>query len=129
MILNPDSSKSGFQPVLRNDHFLCAYITHSSQYAYGKVWAVKRHLNSQEVFVLLKGKGTLLTADPDWTDRRITELIPGVPFCVDAGIWHYLAVTEDALVYVTENNDVTAQNSEVMQLEEPYEILCGISDV
>lgn len=128
MFLHRNGDKHGFQPMLRNDHFLCAYITHSSQYAYGKVTAVKRHLTSQEVFVLLEGRGTVLTAKPDFSEMHTEELKRGVPFCVEAGIWHYLALTEDAVVFVVENSDVTAQNSEEKQLEEPYEILCGISD-
>lgn len=128
MFLNPVSGQEGFQRILLNDHFLCAYITHSSKYAYGKITSVKRHLTSQEVFVLLEGKGTVLTAQPDWSEKSIVELKKGTPFCVDAGMWHYLAVSEDAVVFVIENSDVTAQNSEEKYLEEPYEILCGISD-
>lgn len=123
--LIPDSA--GFQPALRTDRFLCAWITYAAQYAYGKVTAMKRHLTSAEVFLLLRGCATLLTMEPDGTNRCITELVSGKAICVEAGTWHYLAVSEDALVFVTENNDVTAQNTETLCLEEPYEILSGLS--
>lgn len=117
----------GFQPALRTDRFLCAWITHAAQYAYGKVTAMKRHLTSPEVFLLLRGCATLLTMEPDGTNRCITELVPGKAVCVEAGTWHYLAVSENALVFVTENNDVSAQNTEKLCLEEPYEIRSGLS--
>lgn len=118
---------AGFQPALRTERFLCAFISHAGQYAYGKVTALKRHLTSPEVFVLLRGAATLLTATPDLSCRRITDLEPGKAVCVEAGTWHYLAVSEDALIFVTENNDVSAQNTETLYLEEPYEILGGLS--
>lgn len=118
---------SGFYPALRTDRFLCAWITHAAQYAYGKVTAMKRHLTSPEVFVLLRGSGTLLTADADLSDWKLMELEADKAVCVEAGTWHYLAVSEDALVFVTENNDVSAENTETLFLEEPYEILSGLS--
>lgn len=118
---------SGFQPVIRNDRFLCAFITHAGQYSYGKVTAMKRHLASPEVFVLLRGTATLLTANSDLSVRKTTYLESGKAVCVEAGTWHYLAVSEDALVFVTENNDVSAKNTETLYLEEPYEILSGLS--
>ncbi len=122
-----NSGGNGFRPALRTDRFLCAWITHAAQYTYGKVNVMKRHLTSPEVFVLLRGSATLLTMDPDGDNRRITELVSGEEACVEAGTWHYLAVTEDALVFVTENNDVSAQNTETLYLEEPYEIFRGLS--
>lgn len=127
MFLYPAPGQVGYLPVLKNDHYLCAYITHADNHAYGKVSKVERHLTSQEIFLLLKGKGTLLTADPDFTETHIDHLEVGVPFCVDAGVWHYLALSEDALLFLIENNDVNAQNSQVKRLEEPYEVLCGVS--
>lgn len=117
----------GFQPALRTERFLCAFISYAGQYAYGKVTALKRHLNSPEVFVLLRGEATLLTANLDLSCRNVADLEPGKAVCVEAGTWHYLAVSEDALIFVTENNDVSAQNTETLYLEEPYEILGGLS--
>lgn len=119
--------RCGFQPQLRNEHFLCAFITYDKQYSYGRVAAVKRHMTSQEVFVLLQGSATLLVADGSLKKREIVTLQPQTAYCVEAGTWHYLAISEDARLFVTESNDVTAQNTETMYLEEPYEILSGLS--
>ena len=121
------SECAGFQPALRTERFLCAYITYAAQYAYGRISAMKRHLTSPEVFVLLRGRATLITMKLDKAVPDITELEPGKAVCVKSGTWHYLAVSEDALVFVTENNDVSAQNTETLYLEEPYEILSGLS--
>ena len=41
-----------------------------------------------------------------------TALQTGVSYCVEAGQWHYLAVSEDAIVFVTENSDVSAANTD-----------------
>ena len=115
----------GFQPVLWTERFLCAFISHAEQYAYGKITVIKRHLTSSEVFVLLRGSATLLTADPELSCRKITELEEGKAFGVEAGTWHYLAVSEDALIFVTENNDISAENSETLILEKPWELNRG----
>ena len=127
MILGLTAEGSGFQPALRTERFLCAFISYAAQYAYGKITAMKRHLTSPEVFVLLRGRATLITMESDKAVPDITELEPGKTVCVKAGAWHYLAVSEDALVFVTENNDVSAQNTETLYLEEPYEIFGGLS--
>jgi len=110
----------GFQPLLKNDRFQCAFITHDRQYSYGNIDVIKRHMTSDEVFVLLRGSASLVTADGEWKNRRTTHLQPGVVYCLKAGTWHHLAVSEDALLFVTENNDVSAQNTETVYLEEEY---------
>ena len=130
MILEGKSEKSGFGLVCKNDNFKCAFITCSPQYAYGKVTELKRHRKSDEVFTLISGKATLLAVEPETAEYETKELEKGVSYCVPAGTWHYLAVSEDALVFVVENSGVSAENTDVTSIEEDkaYEIFSGISD-
>lgn len=127
MIKELEANASGFQPLFQNDHFMCAFITHSDKYSYGTVSVVKRHLGSQEVFLLLKGTASVFVADPEWKSSWVVSLHPGRAYCIEAGVWHYLAISDDALLFVTENNDVNAENTDTLYLEEPYEIRGGLS--
>lgn len=130
MVLEGRSEKAGFFIACKNDDYKCAFITCSQQYAYGKVKELKRHRESDEVFTLIFGKATLLTGDSECVEYNTRELQKGVSYCVPAGTWHYLAVSEDALVFVVENSGVSAENTDAVSIEEykAYEIFSGISD-
>jgi hypothetical protein len=49
-----------------------------------------------------------------------TPLEKGCAYVVEMGTWHALAVSEDALLFVTENCDVVPEHSDILTLQEPY---------
>ena len=106
------AEKSGFALVHKNNTFKCAFITTDAQYAPGQIRAMKRHNSSDEVFALIRGRAVLVTGEPLQRQYAYTELQTGVSYCVEAGEWHYLAVSEDAVVFVTESSDVSAVNTD-----------------
>lgn len=112
MVLHATASKPGFDLVFQNASFKCAFITKSEQYAPGKIETMKRHNESDEVFALIRGKAILVTGEGTLTQHEETVLQQGISYCVKAGTWHYLAVSEDALVFVTENSWVSAENTD-----------------
>ena len=117
MVLQGTASKSGFDLIYNGDSFKCAFISKSEQYAPGKLTAMKRHNESDEVFVLVQGKAKLITGEPMQNQYKETVLQQGVFYCVEAGTWHYLAVSEDALVFVTENSQVSGENTDEIRIE------------
>ena len=118
MIIPGEPKKSGFDKVFDNANFKCAYITHSEDYSFGKVTTMKRHNLTDEIFVLLSGKAVMLTLENDiFTETPLEE---NVAYNVEAGTWHYLAVTEDTSVFVTENADTSSANTDVLDLTTPY---------
>jgi len=118
MVIEEKSKKTGFSIVCKNNDYKCAFITYSPQYKYGKVTELKRHRESDEVFVLISGKGTLLTMESEWGEYATVELQKGISYCVPAGTWHYLAVTEEALLFVVENAAVSAENTDVTSIDD-----------
>ena len=111
-------SKEGFDTVFKTENFKCAYITKCPQYAFGEVSEMKRHLKTDEVFVLLKGEAVMLIMeDGGFSETPLKEMCA---YSVKAGTWHYLGVSDDALLFVTENADTDNTNSEVIKLENPY---------
>ena len=118
MVIQGMASNPGFGLVCKNDFFKCAFITRSEQYAPGRIRTMKRHNESDEVFVLVQGKAMLVTGEPMQGQYEKTVLRSGVSYCVEAGTWHYLAVSEDALVFVTENSRVSGENTDELCIDD-----------
>ncbi len=118
MLLVGKPEKAGFELIRSNKDFKYAFIRSDAQYSYGAVQILKRHNESDEVFVLLAGSATLLTRETKEDACVYTELKKGTAFCLEAGTWHYLAVSDDALVFVVENSQVSALNTDALDVSD-----------
>lgn len=112
------AKKTGFALVHKNNTFKCAFITMDAQYAPGQIRTMKRHNSSDEVFALVCGRAVLVTGEPHRKQYEYTTLQTGVSYCVEAGVWHYLAVSEDGTVFVVENSDVSAANTDAVDVSD-----------
>lgn len=117
MVITKRTTQEGFEPIFQNPNFKCAFITPSPQYAFGKVKEMKRHNDSDEVFVLLSGSAVLLTREEDGTEYTKTPLEYQTAYNVKQSTWHYLAVSEDALVFVAESGSMKRENTETTNME------------
>lgn len=118
MISTASYTTEGFCPVVRNSQFLCAFITRSPIYAPGQVKEMKRHNDTDEVFVLMEGQAVLLTRDSLEEECTVTPVTPLTAYTVHAGTWHYLAVSEDAKVFVTESGALKRENTDTQDVRE-----------
>ena len=112
MLTKHEPSRPGFEPVVTTDRFKCAFLTHGEGFTYGKVREIKRHNKTDEVFVLLSGKATMLILENEQYEE--IPMQPGAAYNVCAGTWHYLAATQDAVLFVTESSDTDKTNTDVM---------------
>ena len=108
----------GFDTVVKNDHFKCAFITYSPCYAFGAVDHMKRHNNTDEIFVLLSDRAVLLIMDNDEIQKH--EMEQGSAYNVGRATWHYLAVSGDARVFAAERSDTDGTNTDVIRFDVPY---------
>lgn len=111
-------TKNGFDVLFSDENFKCAFITKSEDYSFGSVRVMKRHENTDEIFVLLCGKAVILTFEND--RFRETELIEKQAYNVKKSTWHYLALEDDAVVFVVEKSDTDATNSQMLKLDKEY---------
>ncbi len=114
MIETKALQNSGFDLVFKNENFKCAFISASSMYSYGEVYEMKRHNKTDEIFVLISGKATMLTIENDSFVE--TELSTNNTYIVGKGTWHYLAVSDGAVVFVCENADTCADNTDIKKV-------------
>ena len=109
-------SKSGFDIFVDNQDFKCAFITAHEQYAFGRIRNIKRHNDSDEIITLLRGNATIITAESLDGNFTKTELEPNVAYNVNKSTWHYLAVSDDAILFVTENARVSKENTDTVDI-------------
>ncbi len=107
--------KNGFDTVFLNERFKCAFISHSPLYSYGRVSEMKRHSETDEIFTLISGIATLLIYEDGKFEE--TKLCKNEAVNVKKGTWHYLAVSEDALIFVCENADTSSENTDVKEVD------------
>ena len=116
MILIKENPKkgSGFDTLHTFEGWKVAFITCAEQY--GELKVVKRHTQTDEVFVLIKGEATLFASDGDET-LQATALEKGKLYVVQKNTWHHLKVSEDALLMVVENSDTTKDNTQSKEIK------------
>ncbi|MEL7644678.1 MAG: hypothetical protein AAGU04_00220 [Anaerolineaceae bacterium] len=74
---------------------------------------LERHLETDEVFVLLEGEAALFLAGGDGTGELSVKMMqPGLLYNVRQGAWHNAVLSLDALILLVENRDTSRQNSE-----------------
>lgn len=105
-------TKNGFEVFLSNNDFKCAFITAHNQYSFGRIKLIKRHNDSDEIYVLLRGNATVVTTDDLNGEFTKTELLPYTAYNVNKSTWHYLAVSDDALIFVAESGKVSPENTD-----------------
>ena len=114
-----NKSKSGFDVVLQTPKFKCALITRSEfDYGFGPVGQMKRHNDTDEVFVLLRGRAVVLIYEDGQFREYVLE--PEKVYNVKASTWHNMGISEDAMVFVAENADIDPKNTDTLVLEAPY---------
>lgn len=82
---------------------------------------VERHLESDEVFVLLEGKCTLFLDFSDnnqCNDFRCIPMEKNKVYCINKGVWHNMAVSKDVKLILVENRNTCGDNSEIFKLSE-----------
>lgn len=80
---------------------------------------LERHLETDEVFVLLAGACTLLVdASPndDGSAVGCVKMEPMKVYCIPKGVWHNTITSRDAKLILMENRDTSMANSEVRTL-------------
>lgn len=98
-------------------------------------WGI--HLDSEEAFVLLQGRGVLAVQDESGQGEngqdesgqdangqvRVTSMEPSRLYVVGAGERHAIALAEDSLVLIMENEDMSRFES--VKMEESHRALIG----
>ena len=101
-----------YRRLVNNAKWTLASLNWAPRFDESNVCELEKHNLTDETFVLLNGKATLLVGEK--ADR--VEMEPLKYYNVRAGIWHHIIVSEDARVLVAENANTSKDNTEYLSL-------------
>ncbi len=103
----------GYRPLVDYGAWRVALLNYGPDLRLQALTRMQRHNETDEVFVLLRGRCLLFTAEGRDTVERIyaEDLRPGIVYNVRRGVWHNHTLSRDAQVLVVENRDTTYDNS------------------
>lgn len=99
----------GFSAVKAFSDWRIGMIHRSPFFSRFTYW--ERHMQTDEVFILLSGHATLYTKNDEGAVER-DEMVPDVLYDVRQGTWHYIIIEPESTVIVVENRDTGCSNSE-----------------
>ena len=104
---------AGYKPVIDYANWRVAILNFSDELRPEKITTLQRHNETDEVFVLLRGRCILFLGHGDQTITTIhgQDMLPHTIYNVKKGAWHSHTLSEDAMVLIVENRDTTYDNS------------------
>ncbi len=107
-------SDEGYHPLVDYGAWRVAILNYSQDLRPENLDAMQRHNDTDEVFVLLKGRCLLFLGEGDGESIATIHAQPMAPqtvYNVKKGVWHTHTLSPDAMVLVVENRDTTLDNS------------------
>jgi L-ascorbate metabolism protein UlaG (beta-lactamase superfamily) len=103
----------GFRPLVDHGAWRVAVLNHIDHLDPQNLKDMQRHDETDEVFVLLKGRCILFVGDgaDEAGTIHAVDMAPLTLYNVKRGVWHNHTLTPDASVLVIENRDTTVENS------------------
>jgi hypothetical protein len=108
-----DHNATGYKPLIDYENWRVAILNFSEELRTQNITSLQRHNETDEVFVLLRGRCLLFLGEGDQTVTAIhgQDMIPQTLYNVKKGVWHSHTLSEDAMVLIVENRDTTFDNS------------------
>lgn len=108
----------GYQPLIDFNDWRVAILRYLDELQPERIDSMERHLETDEVFVLLQGRGTLLLggSGPTLDGIQPQPMETGKLYNVKRNAWHGVLLTRDATVLLVENRDTGRCNSEYAKL-------------
>lgn len=115
-----DYNGEGYKPVHRFQDWMIAVLNYGDVVKKASMDKLERHLNTDEIFVLLKGEAYLIiggTGDVP-SDIKVVHMEADTIYNVQKNMWHHILMSPDAKVMLVENSDTCSENSEYMAIDE-----------
>jgi len=95
----------GYNPFLIRNNWQVAQLNYMSGQGFEDIVKIDVHLNTDEVFILLKGQVVLIAAEKneDQLSFRMVKMKEGVTYNIPKMTWHNIAMSDDAQVIIIED--------------------------
>lgn len=110
----------GYRPLIDFSAWRVAVLNYSADLLPENITAMQRHNETDEVFVLLRGRCVLFLGEGDESVTTIHARLmqPLKIYNVRKAVWHTHTLSPDAMVLIVENRDTTFDNSPFCDLTE-----------
>lgn len=110
--------KEGYRPLVDYEHWRVAALRFCEDLKPEAVTAMQKHMETDEVFVLLSGKCILYTGGAAEVPGEIGAVCmeAGKLYNVKKGIWHNHTMSKDGTVLIVENRNTSDANSPIAVL-------------
>jgi hypothetical protein len=108
----------GYRPVVDYGTWRVALLRFGADMLPRNITHFQRHDDTDEVFVLLRGRCILYVGEGDEAIRSLyaEEMLPLKVYNVKRGVWHNHTLSPDAAVLIVENKDTAGHNSPLCPL-------------
>lgn len=108
----------GYKPLIDFGAWRVALLRYLDDIQPDRIDSMERHIETDEVFVLLAGNGILILGGNDTYAGELTPHVmqPEKIYNVKRCVWHTILLSRDANVLLVENRNTDEQNSEYSSL-------------
>ncbi|MFX0206576.1 MAG: hypothetical protein ACFFDT_11375 [Candidatus Hodarchaeota archaeon] len=111
--------EEGYKPIIDYETWRVAILNYIDELLPENINFMSKHGETDEVFVLLKGKCILLLGEGkkgEITKIYAQNMEPLKIYNVKKGVWHNHTLSKDAMVLIVENQDTGEWNSPIIEL-------------
>ncbi len=111
---------TGYRPLVDYGAWRVAVLNYIDEIHPANNSQMERHNETDEVFVLLRGRAILFAGEGEHEVEAIHPQVMdvGKVYNVKRSIWHTIVMSPDASVLITENSDTSRANSDYSPLTE-----------
>jgi hypothetical protein len=108
----------GYKALVDHGSWRVAILRFENGLLPGQQSSMERHMETDEVFVLTKGEGTLVLGGNgnEVGTLALQQMEMGKIYNIKRCAWHTVSLSRDASVVIMENRDTTDRNSEYTNL-------------
>jgi len=106
----------GYLPLVFSAGWQAAILNWEPPVDLANLGEIERHSQTDEVFVLWRGRAALYVQAG--SETRLVDLEPGVVYNVTAGTWHNLVASRDVSILIVENRDTHLNDTELRSIED-----------
>ena len=108
-----EHNEQGFKKLVSFENWRVAILNYHERYNADGIKHLERHLITDEVFVLLQGKATLIIGE----EMTQYKMEPNKLYNVKKGTFHNVCMSKDAKILLVENDGTGRENSEYLKIE------------
>ena len=103
----------GYDKTMNFGEWRVAFLNYAERF--DVIDKLERHMLTDEVFVLLEGRATLIIGE----DKKQVKMEKNKIYNIKQAVYHAIKVTKDAKVLIVENHNTSKDNSEYIYLDTP----------